>query len=218
MSASLISPSGTVLHHRARCSTTPADQAEAKAVRIRLMKESRLEENRIYLKNRNVTAFLRAICETTAGGVDFLVGATRGRRNDPRRFTNFSTHPGSGLGGGGTAAGSYQITLETWVERAGAMGLSDFGPETQDLIAVDILRGLGALDRILAGDLIGAVSAAARHWGRLPAIGEAAPDQACVAAYAAFEAHYRAGMGEVDTMLDALSFPGPGASVAGSAD
>ena len=61
MCATLISPSGVVLHHRARCSTTPAEQGEAKAVRVRSREACRLEENRLILKHRNVRAFLRAL-------------------------------------------------------------------------------------------------------------------------------------------------------------
>ncbi len=40
MTASLISPSGAVLHHRAHRCTTPAAQGEVKEVRLRLLQLS----------------------------------------------------------------------------------------------------------------------------------------------------------------------------------
>ncbi|MFD2883297.1 hypothetical protein ACFS4T_12450 [Pseudomonas lini] len=51
----------------------------------------------------------------------------------------------------------YQITIATWREYAEKMGLTDFTPNTQDLIAVDILRTLGVIDKIKAGDIPGAM-------------------------------------------------------------
>ncbi|MDQ1923888.1 paar repeat-containing protein [Massilia pseudoviolaceinigra] len=168
MSATLISPSGAVLHHRARVSTTPADEAEAKAVRIRLEKACRLEENRVYLKQPNIRAFLRAMCHSLGGGVDFLDGAIRGRRSDPWRFTDFSTHPGPGHDGKSTAAGLYRITREIWEEYGARMDLTDFCAETQELIAVEVLRGLGVLGKIQAGDIDATLVMASACWPGLP--------------------------------------------------
>ena len=168
MSATLISPSGAVLHHRARLSTTPADEAEAKTVRIRLEKAGRLEENRVYLKQPNIRAFLRAMCHCLGGGVDFLDGAIRGRRNDPWRFADFSTHPGPGHNGVSTEAGLYRITREVWREYGARMDLLDFCAETQELIAVEVLRDVGALGKIQAGDIDASLLAAAPVWPGLP--------------------------------------------------
>ncbi|WP_347929781.1 hypothetical protein [Pseudomonas helvetica] len=47
------------------------------------------------------------------------------------------------------------------------MGLTDFTPNTQDLIAVDI-RTLGVIDKIKAGDIPGAMPKAATRWAALP--------------------------------------------------
>ncbi|WP_229477077.1 paar repeat-containing protein [Massilia rubra] len=191
MSATLISPSGAVLHHRARLSTTPADEAEAKTVRIRLEKACRLEENRVYLKQPNIRAFLRAMCHCLGGGVDFLDGAIRGRRNDPWRFTDFSTHPGAGHNGICTAAGLYRITREVWQEVGARMDLSDFCAETQELIAVDVLRELGVLGKIQAGDIDATLAAAATCWPGLPRTpGSQARFAAPDAAYESFMQKY----------------------------
>ncbi len=48
------------------------------------------------------------------------------------------------------------------------MGLSDFTPETQDLIAVSILRRRGVIEKIKEGDIESGVSEASRQWAALP--------------------------------------------------
>jgi muramidase (phage lysozyme) len=128
----------------------------------------RLAENREHLQSPNVRAFLNAIAEAEGGDYDFRYGAVRGKCNDPWRFTDFSTHPGPGRGGRVTAAGRYQETIATWREMAAKMGLSDFSPETQDLVAVEILRTIGVLDDIERGDLAAALDKASHRWSSLP--------------------------------------------------
>lgn len=109
--------------------------------------EQRLAENRENVKNVNIQAFLQAIADAE-GGYDFMYGAIKGKRNDPCRFSYYSTHPGLSSHGS-TAAGMYQITKETWRDHGvRAMGLTDFNPETQDLIAVEMLRSVGVMDKI----------------------------------------------------------------------
>ncbi len=164
----ITSPTGRVLHHRARHTTTPVESPEAKVIRIHLEETTRLAENRAYLKDPNVNAYLKAIAEAEGGGYDFKYGAVKGKRNDPWRFTNTATHPGAGAGGSTTAAGMYQITIDTWRQHGGKMGLTDFTPETQDLIAVEMLRSIGVIDKIKAGDIAGAMPQAARKWAALP--------------------------------------------------
>jgi muramidase (phage lysozyme) len=166
--ARITSPSGKTLHYRTTRITTPTESDEAKVVRIALKKKSRLEENSAYLADANVAAFLKAIGEAEGGGYDFKYGAVKGKRNDPWRFSDTSTHPGPGFGGKTTAAGMYQITVDTWRDHGGKMGLTDFTPKTQDLIAVEMLRSLGVIDNIKAGDIAGAMPQAAKKWAALP--------------------------------------------------
>ena len=109
MTTAITSPSGGTLHHRASRRTTPHGDAEAKQVRIKREKEQRLEENKEYLKNANIQAFLKAIAEAEGGGYDFKYGAIKGKKNEPWRFTDYSTHPGPGRDGVTTASGMYQI-------------------------------------------------------------------------------------------------------------
>jgi muramidase (phage lysozyme) len=164
----ITSPTDRVLRHQARTTTTPKESAEAKAIRVAQEKNSRLEENKAYLADPNVAAYLKAIALAEGGGYDFKYGAVKGEKNDPWRFTDTSTHPGAGFGGSTTAAGMYQITVDTWRQFGGKMGLTDFTPDTQDLIAVDMLRTIGVIDKIKAGDVAGAMPKAALKWAALP--------------------------------------------------
>jgi muramidase (phage lysozyme) len=182
---------------RSRTATTPREDLDAKAIKIELSKEQRLEENRELLKNSNVRAFLKAIADAEGGDYDFKYGAVKGRKNDPWRFTDYTTHPGPGSGGVTTAAGMYQITKATWEDHGGRrMGLIDFSPETQDLIAVSILRGSGAIEKIKAGDIQSGVAKASHQWAALPT-GRGQPgryDQPYVD-FERFEALYKAAGG-----------------------
>lgn len=168
MSSTVTSPSGRILHHRATRNTRPHEDAEAKVVRVKREKEQRLTENREYLKDANVQAFLKAIAEAEGGDYDFMYGAIKGKKKDPWRFTDFSTHPGPGCHGS-TASGMYQVTKETWRDHGvKAMGLTDFKPETQDLIAVEMLRSIGVIEKIKAGEIADSMAPAARKWAALP--------------------------------------------------
>ena len=164
----LTSPTGRTLLRRISKTTTPKESDEAKIVRIMQDKATRLAENEALLANPNVGAFLKAIAEAEGGGYDFKYGAVKGKKKDPWRFSDYSTHPGPGIGGRTTAAGMYQITVDTWRQHGGKMGLVDFSPKTQDLIAVEIIRSVGVIDKIKVGDIASAMSPVARKWAALP--------------------------------------------------
>jgi len=162
------SPSGRTLHLRTTATTTPKESDDAKIIRIRLKRSTRLAENEALLADQNIAAYIKAIAVAEGGGYDFKYGAVKGKRNDPWRFSDYSTHPGPGRGGTTTAAGMYQINMVTWRDHGGKMGLTDFSPKTQDLIAVEILRSIGVVDKIKAGDVAGAMPRAAGKWAALP--------------------------------------------------
>lgn len=134
----------------------------------RLAPSIRVTENRDYLKNANVKAFLCAIAEAEGGDYNLKYGGVKGKKNDKWTFTDFSTHPGAGSGGKTTAAGRYQINISTWSEMGKRMGLTDFSPTTQDLLAIEILRAGKVIDKIVAGDIDAALSGASRRWAALP--------------------------------------------------
>jgi hypothetical protein len=53
----------------------------------------------VYQADPNAAAYLKAIAASECGGYDFKYGAVKGKKNDPWRFTDTSTHPGAGFGG-----------------------------------------------------------------------------------------------------------------------
>lgn len=191
------SPSGKTLLRRATRRTTPKKSSEAKIVPIAQDKDTRLAENEALLASPNVSAFLKAIALAEGGGYDFKYGAVKGKRNDPWRFSDFSTHPGPGFGGKTTAAGMYQITVDTWRQHGGSMGLTDFSPKTQDLMAVEILRSIGVIEMIKAGDVARALGPAAAKWAALPmgpGLGNHYPAQPFIK-YETFYQHYQSAGG-----------------------
>ena len=127
-----------------------------------------LHEDQASLATPNVRAFIRAIAMAEGGDYNLKFGGVKGRKNDPWSFSDYSTHPGAGKGGSITAAGMYQINEGTWRESGGKIGLHDFSPGTQDLLAVEILRELHVIQAIKEGDLATALSAASRRWAALP--------------------------------------------------
>ncbi len=137
----------------------------------------------------NVRAFLSLI--------EWAEGTARGGR-DPYRtcyayrhtIKSFADHPavtgewrgeplpdamcrGAGLKPGcvSTAAGRYQLIRPTWVACKRALGLQDFGPESQDAAAVHLIKQRGALDDVRAGRVTEAVEKCRREWASLPGAG-----------------------------------------------
>lgn len=105
-------------------------------------------------------------------------------------FTDYSTHPGLNGWGGvrlsaqmardagyadgvavSTAAGAYQITRTTYRGAAAALGVSDFSPDTQDRIAIYLIRQKGALGDVLAGRAEVAAGKVRKVWASLPNAG-----------------------------------------------
>ena len=85
-------------------------------------------------------------------------------------------HPDKVIKGGkyaSAAAGAYQFMPFTWEAQAKALGLSDFGKESQDLAAVGLMRkrlmSIGGLSVLEKEGFSPRVSAAlAREWASLP--------------------------------------------------
>ena len=124
---------------------------------------------KIAVESKNVWAFMRAIrfCEGTydEDGYRRIVGG--------QLFTDFSRHPGKLIhieryNVWSSAAGAYQITRTTWNALVRMYGFPDFTPATQDLAAVALIQGRGALPAVLSGDLAAAVHWCAPEWASLP--------------------------------------------------
>jgi muramidase (phage lysozyme) len=165
--------SGTLCRHRSDAPGTTGtyfdrDPAGTGRLAGKHDSETRLAENRDYLKNANVKAFIKAIAAAEGGDYNLKFGGVKGKKDDKWQFSDYTTHPGTGSNGKTTAAGMYQINKETWREMGAKMGLRDFSADTQDLLAVEILRTIHVVDKIVAGNIDGALSAASRRWAALP--------------------------------------------------
>jgi muramidase (phage lysozyme) len=146
----------------------------------------------------NRAAFLMMIrtAEGTAdaNGYRALFGHTPRR---PKLFQDFSDHPriaASFTDKAGrtlytTAAGAYQFLavsplpngkttrVDTWDRLKRKLSLPDFGPESQDAAALELIREAGALADVEAGRFDTAVSKIRRIWASMPGAGYAQPEK-----------------------------------------
>lgn len=70
-----------------------------------------------------------------------------------------------------SAAGRYQFIRRTWDALRDRLKLPDFGPESQDRAATELLRECGALAHIDAGKFEHAIFAARKIWASFPGAG-----------------------------------------------
>jgi muramidase (phage lysozyme) len=76
-----------------------------------------------------------------------------------------------------TAAGRYQIIRPTWLACKRALGLADFGPESQDAAAVYLIKKRGALDDVKRGRVADAIAKCRAEWASLPGAGYDQPER-----------------------------------------
>jgi muramidase (phage lysozyme) len=121
--------------------------------------------------NPNVRAFLMVI-RVGEGTAD--VDGYR-RHFGGSHFDSFAAHPRkvitAGLGKNqytSSAAGAYQFLTKTWDGLVKRYGFTDFEPATQDIAAIALIDGRGALDDVLAGRFEAAVKKCNREWASLP--------------------------------------------------
>lgn len=113
------------------------------------------------LNDPRIKAMLDAIAWAEGADYDTLVGGGK--------FKDFSSKPkyyNRKLDS--TAAGRYQFLNKTWRGAARKLGLSDFGPQSQDLAAVLKMMERGMIGPLLSGDLRGAVRRGAPEWASFP--------------------------------------------------
>lgn len=124
------------------------------------------------LSHPNVQAFLRVI--RVGEGTDDEDGYRR--MFGGTMFDSLADHPRqlhcAKLRKGGeicsTAAGAYQFLERTWTAVAHDYGLRDFSPKSQDIAAVALIEGRGALNDVMAGRFEHAVLKCNREWASLP--------------------------------------------------
>lgn len=135
----------------------------------------KLEQLRKYRDNPNVQAALTVIskAEGTFGQGDNGYNVSFGGAT----FDDYSTHPNMQKGFTETtgrkntsgAAGKFQIIKPTYDALTKQLGTGgDFSPETQDLMAIELLRQRGALDKIMSGDIAGGLDRVNSVWASLP--------------------------------------------------
>ena len=98
---------------------------------------------------------------TTFGGGRQSSLATHENRRKSFKQTDGKTNTSS-------AAGRYQFLKGTWDGLARQYGLKDFSERSQDIGALALIAQNGQLERIVAGDIKGAVSKLGGVWASLP--------------------------------------------------
>lgn len=125
--------------------------------------------------NRNRAAFLTmlgwsegTIPLSDRNGYDVIVGGAK--------FKDFADHPRQSVwlpkyGVFSTAAGRYQLLARYWNHYRDLLRLPDFGPDSQDQVALQQIKEFGALSDIDAGRFEDAVQKVRTLWASLPAAG-----------------------------------------------
>lgn len=129
-------------------------------------------------QNSNVTAFLRLLREGESNQTDDayrlmyggkLFDVTDGWKHPTER--TYEKFDGEFIKNGKldytTAAGAYQITETTWNGLVKRFGFSEFSPRIQDLAAVALIVGRGALADLQAGRLYAAIRRLPQEWTSL---------------------------------------------------
>lgn len=135
---------------------------------------------------QNVLAFLDMLAwselgedylERSDNGYNVIVTGTDGKLE---LFTDYSTHPfASGRksksvntkGLTSNACGRAQFMLKDWVHYRDLLKLQDFGPLSQDLWAIQLIKERRALDDVKAGRIVDAVAKCRNIWASLPGAG-----------------------------------------------
>jgi muramidase (phage lysozyme) len=134
----------------------------------------------------NLRAFLAMLTVSELGpelvaasdrGYNVIVGSTAahpilfpaGYADHPRRIVEFRDKKDRVLKS--TAAGAYQILARYFDAYKKELGLKDFSPFSQDLIAIKMIREQHAYDDVLAGRFASAVDKCRNIWASLPGAG-----------------------------------------------
>lgn len=111
---------------------------------------------------------------TRNDGYDVIVTSLYG----PEIFSSYADHPfASGRVANvirrvplltSTASGRYQLLLRYWESYRESLGLTDFSPLSQDLVALQQIKERGAIRPILDGDIPHAIKLCSNIWASLP--------------------------------------------------
>lgn len=127
---------------------------------------------------QNVVAFLDMLAwsegtdrpkqQSNDRGYDVIVGGElfTSYRDHPRRVVTLPR-----LGIKSTAAGRYQLLARFWPHYRDLLELDDFGPYSQDLVAIQLIREQRAIGDVKAGRVVPAVEKCRNIWASLPGAG-----------------------------------------------
>lgn len=126
----------------------------------------------------NIAAFLDMIAYSEIGpdllaisddGYNVLVGSTLQK---PLLFDSYESHPHiRNAAMNSDAAGRYQFLGRYWDYYRKALDLPDFGPESQDKWAIQLIRECNALHKIEQGMFDAAIKDCRSRWASLPGAG-----------------------------------------------
>lgn len=103
----------------------------------------------------------------------------------PRKLFTFTNKAGQTLRT--SAAGRYQFLARTWDELRAKLDLPDFGPDSQDAAALELIRQRGALPDVHAGRIPEAVAKIAPIWASMPGAGYSQPERKLAQLIAAYQ-------------------------------
>lgn len=127
---------------------------------------------------QNVTAFLDMLAwsegtdngrqQTNDRGYDVIVGGElfHSYRDHPKKLVTLGK-----LGIKSTAAGRYQLLSRYWPHYRDLLSLDDFGPYSQDCVAIQMIREQRALGDVKAGNIVKAIEKCSNIWASLPGAG-----------------------------------------------
>jgi muramidase (phage lysozyme) len=141
-----------------------AKPSQARQVPPTRLTQAQIAELETNLKNPNVQAFLSTIANTEGGTYNSLFGDRLGGKRIV--FTDDSRYPGYHRAN--SPSGRYQMIAATYDGLAPKLGLTDFSPHTQDLLAAQLLTEQGAMAPLLAGKLDEVLPKIASQWSSLP--------------------------------------------------
>jgi len=136
--------------------------------------------------SKNLQAFLDALAwsegtstnpVTKRNGYDVIVTGIDGK---PEIFSDFSDHPFNkgrpskkinSKGLTSNASGRYQFMLKDWAHYKAQLALPDFGPDSQDKWAIQLIKERRALPDIEAGNIESAFTKCRNIWASLPGAG-----------------------------------------------
>lgn len=127
----------------------------------------------------------QAVLLASDNGYNVLVGATP---SDVKTFSSYAKHPAIyNKQFDSTAAGRYQELFGNWLSYQRKLGLKDFSPLSQDLMAIQQIRETGALPLIEAGHLLLVIKKIAHLWASLPGAGYGQHENEMSTLYSAYE-------------------------------